>query len=437
MLPEVLSNSLASLQEGRTRYTMSVRMEFDPEGRRTDREFVRSAIRVDKRLTYEQAHAVLTDQPDVGTEVSDDVRSLLKQMLELARILRKRRFQRGALELVMPDVEVELDANGVVVGAHLTADDESHQLIEDFMLAGNEAVAEYLEERGVTFLRRGHAEPELSKLKQFAGFVESLGFVLDPPTSRFELQRVLAWSDERPERYAVHYGLLRSLKQAAYTIEPEGHFALASQTYCHFTSPIRRYPDLMVHRQLAALLAGKTPKGDPDDMAVLAEHCSRTERRAEAAERDLIKIKLLTHLEGRVGEAFHAVIIGVEDFGLFCQLVELPIEGLLHVTSLADDFYYLEQETHTLVGRRSGRRFRLGDRIEARVARVDVDRRELDLVPVDHPWEPTRPESVGDHRRGRGRARPANGAPHARRPGGGQTTRKSTPKKGKKRRGRG
>jgi ribonuclease R len=172
------------------------------------------------------------------------------------------------------------------------------------------------------------------------------------------------------------------MKQATYTPEPEGHYALASDDYCHFTSPIRRYPDLQVHRQLAALLGGKKPKGNPDELALLAEHCTRTERRAEAAERELIKIKLLTHLEGRIGEAFHAIIIGVEDFGLFCQLVELPVEGLVHVTSLADDFYYLESETHTLVGRRTGHRHRLGDRLEVRVAHVDVDRRELDLIPA-------------------------------------------------------
>jgi ribonuclease R len=192
----------------------------------------------------------------------------------------------------------------------------------------------------------------------------------------------------------------------------------------------------MVHRQLAALMAGKTPKGDADELAVLAEHCSRTERRAEAAERELIKIKLLAHLEGRVGEEFHAVIIGVEDFGLFCQLVELPVEGLLHVTSLGDDFYYLESETHTLVGRRGGRRFRLGDRLEVRVARVDVDRRELDLVPAEHPWEPQGAETEGKRRRGAARTRSAGGATRSRSDDG-SPKRKKEQKTGKKRRGKG
>lgn len=383
MLPEVLSNSLASLQAGHVRYTVSALLELNPEGIVTDRKFARSAIRVDHRFTYEEAYAVMK-QPEAST-LAPELVSLLRRMLELAMILRKRRFARGALELNMQEVEIDLDNEGRVVGAHLASNDESHQVIEEFMLAANEAVATYLTEKHVGFLRRAHPDPDPHKLEEFADFARSLGLKLDQPQSRFELQRVLAETADKPEARAVHYGLLRSLKQANYTPEAEGHYALASDNYCHFTSPIRRYPDLQVHRQLTTLLEGKKPKSHHDELVVLAEHCTRTERRAEAAERELIRVKLLTHLEQRIGEAFHAVIIGVEDFGLFCQLVELPAEGLVHVTTLADDYYYLESGTHTLVGRRSGRRYRLGDRLEVRVARVDIDRRELDLVPADAP----------------------------------------------------
>ncbi len=380
MLPEVISNSLASLQAGKTRYTMSALLEFNDEGIRTDMRFARSAIRVAQRFSYEQAFPVMNAPAEPHEGVEPEVASQLGLMLELAMVLRKRRFARGALELNMPEIEIDLGAEGQVVGAHLASHDASHQVIEEFMLAANEAVATHLSSLDVAFLRRGHADPDPRKLDDFAEFVQSLGIKLDQPQSRFELQRILAETADKPEAYAVHFGLLRSLKQATYTPEPEGHYALASDNYCHFTSPIRRYPDLQVHRQLAILLDGKRPKTHFDELIVLAQHCTRTERRAEAAERELVKIKLLTFLESKIGESFHALIVGVENFGLFCRLVELPAEGLVHVSSLGDDFYYLEAGTHTLIGRRSGRRFRLGDRIEVKIVRVDVDRRELDLI---------------------------------------------------------
>ncbi|MGC8639598.1 MAG: ribonuclease R [Isosphaeraceae bacterium] len=380
MLPEILSNSLASLQARHTRYAISALLEFNAEGIVTSRRFARSAIRVDHRFTYEEAMAVMS-RPDQKHEgVSPEVAAMVAQMLELAMILRKRRFARGALELNLPEIEIDLGKDGQVTGAHVATYDESHQVIEEFMLAANEAVASYLTEHHAVFLRRVHADPEPHKLDEFAEFARSLGLVLDLPQSRFELQRILRETAGKPEEYAVHYGLLRSMKQAVYTPEQEGHYALASDDYCHFTSPIRRYPDLQVHRQLIALLEGKKPRGTIDELLVLGEHCTRTERRAESAEREVIRIKLLTHLERRIGEEFHAIVVSVEDFGIFCRLVELPIEGLVHVTSMIDDYYYLEPGTHTLVGRGSGRRHRLGDRIAVRVAHVDVDRREFDLV---------------------------------------------------------
>jgi ribonuclease R len=395
MLPEILSNSLASLQAGRTRYTVSVFMDFNPDGILTSKRFARSAIRVDHRFAYEQALEVMRNPQSAHQGVAPEITGMLAQMLELAMILRRRRFARGGLELSLPEVEIELGDHGQVTGAHLAVNDESHQVIEDFMLAANEAVATSLTEKDVSFLRRAHPDPEAFKLLQFADFVRSLGLKLDQPQSRFELQRVLKETIGKPEEYAVHYGLLRSLKQANYTPEPEGHYALASLDYCHFTSPIRRYPDLQVHRQLIAVLEGKKPRAKHDELVVLGQHCTKTERRAEAAERELIRMKLLSFLEDHVGKAFHAVIVGVEDFGLFCRLVELPVDGLIHVTSLADDFYYLESGTHTLVGRRSGRRHRLGDREVVRVAHVDVDRRELDLVLADAPVTRARPARTG------------------------------------------
>ena len=427
MLPEVISNSLASLQEGHTRYTVSAFMEFNAEGIRTDRQFARSAIKVDRRFSYEQVFEVIQHpEGELAASLYPEIREMIARMLELAMILRRRRFQRGALELNMPEVEIDLGEQGEVVGAHLASNDVSHQIIEEFMLAANEAVASHLTTARAGFLRRSHPDPEPRKLKDFAEFARSLGIEIQDPQSRFELQRVLAETVEKPEVYAVHFGLLRSLKQAVYTPEAEGHYALASEDYCHFTSPIRRYPDLQVHRQLTALLADKRPKSHFDELVALAEHCTRTERRAELAERELIKIKLLTYLAGHIGKSFHAVIIAVEDFGFFCRLVEFPAEGLVHITALADDYYYLESGTHTLIGRRGGKRYRLGDRIEVTVARVDVDRRELDLtlgaLPTAEKLEP-----------------PPSPQPSRRRPNAGTTTqdrstRKPTKAKKSKRR---
>ncbi len=385
MLPEIISNSLASLQAGHLRYTVTAQMEFAPDGVRTGSSFARSAIRVDHRFAYEQVMPLIQNPDEPAEGVRPEIRTMLNDMYKLAMILRKRRFARGALELNMPEVEVDLNTEGKVSGAHLAHHDESHEIIEEFMLAANEAVASHLTAKGVAFLRRTHSDPEPRKLKEFAEFARSLGIVIENPQSRFDLQKVLAASADAPEAYAVHFGLLRSLKQAIYSPEPEGHFALAIEEYCHFTSPIRRYPDLQVHRQLCSLLAGNKPRSDMEELMVLAEHCTKTERRAEIAEREVIKVKLLTFLSTKVGEKFHAVLVGVEDFGFFARLVELPAEGLVHVTSLANDFYYLENETHTLVGRSSGKRYRLGDRIEVIIARVDIDRRELDLIPADNP----------------------------------------------------
>jgi ribonuclease R len=380
MLPEILSNSLASLQAGRTRFTVSAHLEYNLEGILTAKRFARSTIKVAHRFSYEQAFPVMKEPALPHSGVAPGIAAMLGQMLELAMILRGRRKKRGALELALPEVEIALGRDGHVTGAHLAVNDESHQVIEEFMLAANEAVAATLSQNEIGFLRRAHPNPEPFKLEEFAEFARSLGLVIDQPQSRFELQQVLEQTIGTPEEYAVHYGLLRSLKRAAYTPEPEPHYALASDDYCHFTSPIRRYPDLHVHRRLIDWLEDKKPKEHHDELYALGQHCTRMERRAEAAERDLVRVKLLAYLEERVGQSFHAIIVGVEDFGLFCRLAELPVDGLIHVSSLRDDYYYLEPGTHTLVGRRSGRRHRLGDRELVRIAHVDVDRRALDLA---------------------------------------------------------
>ncbi|HXG08822.1 MAG TPA: ribonuclease R [Gemmataceae bacterium] len=380
MLPELISNALASLQQGKVRYTKSVLLDFTPQGQRTAAHFCNAAIRVRRRFTYEQVSAILEDpEGEQASKLSPEVRDLLLRMRDLALILRRRRLKRGALELSLPETELEYDEHGRVVGAHFVKHDVSHQIIEEFMLAANEAVAEHLVGLGVPFLRRVHPPPEPSKLEAFADFARSLGYKMGRHVDRFTLQRVLEQSADKPDVYAVHYALLRSLKQAVYSPEEEGHYALASDTYCHFTSPIRRYPDLTIHRLLGQWLRTGRAGSDETELAALGEHCSKTERRAELAERELIKVKLLHYLEGRLGLELDAIITGVADYGFYAQGRELPVEGLVHISSLLDDYYYYEEATHSLTGRRTHRRYRLGDKVRVEVARVDVQRRLLDL----------------------------------------------------------
>jgi ribonuclease R len=279
----------------------------------------------------------------------------------------------------MPEVDLEYDDQGRVSGAHYAVHDVSHQLIEEFMLAANEAVAEHLSDQDVAFLRRVHPAPEPNKLQAFADFARTLGYRIDLSRDRFALQRVLEQSADKPDVYAVHYALLRSLKQAVYSPEQEGHYALAIEDYCHFTSPIRRYPDLSVHRLLQQWLERGKVGSDETELAALGEHCSKMERRAETAERELIKLKLLTYLSERIGMELEVIVTGVADYGFFGQAEELPVEGRVHVSTLTDDFYYYSEETHSLIGQRTGRRYRLGDRVRVTVVRVDIQRRQLDF----------------------------------------------------------
>ena len=389
MLPEVISNGLASLQPGKVRYTKTAVMEFTADGLRVSAELHSAAIKSNKRLTYEQVDEYLDSRntggapAPAGRKLGGKVCGLLDRMLELAMIMRKRRFTNGALELTMPEIKVDLDKSGKVTGAHVVENTVSHQIIEEFMLAANEAVAETLAERGINFLRRIHKPPSPRKLKVLAEFVAELGYGKRRLESRFELQKLLDESAARPERHAVHFAVLRSLQKAVYSPEDEGHYALASRCYCHFTSPIRRYPDLTVHRLVDAVLKKTKPPQDFDALVALGRHCSDREQRAETAERDLTKLKLIAYLSERIGEEMEAVVTGVESYGLFVEGVDLPAEGLVRVETLRDDHYYFDRAAHTLAGHREGNSFRLGDLLRVAVAGVDSMRREIDFRVVE------------------------------------------------------
>lgn len=390
MLPELISNGLASLQQGKVRFTKTVQIEFTPDGIPVDVHFANSVIKVNRRFAYEEVMPIIKDPDKHKGRISAKVRQMLGWMHELAMILRKRRFEHGALELHLKEVKLDFDSEGAVCGAHKVEHDESHQIIEEFMLAANISVATAMDDMEYPFLRRVHPEPDELKLKAFAEFATALGYPIKKYQSRSHLQSLVNAVHAKPGEQAVNFALLRSMKQASYSPEEIGHYALAEENYCHFTSPIRRYPDLTVHRLFDEIVKHhKKARFDSfSDLAKQGRHCSDRERRAATAERELTKVKLLTHMESRVDETLEAVITGVERFGVFCQGVDVPAEGMIHVTALEpQDYYDYEQSIFAFVGRRTGTRFRLGDRIRVIVARVDVDRRELDfrVAPDNNP----------------------------------------------------
>ncbi|MFM7108543.1 MAG: ribonuclease R [Planctomycetaceae bacterium] len=401
MIPEIVSNNLASLQPHRVRYARTCWIEFTSDAVPVHSAVEATAIKSARRFTYEEVDVFLGDPDTPAVEMPPEVRALLGRMRDLARILRGRRMARGSLQLEMPEVKIDLDRDGRVTGAHVVENTESHWIIEEFMLAANEAVASALAAAGAGFLRRIHPQPDPRKLRQLTEFVSELGFEVDSLESRFELQRLLDMARGRPEEHAVHYAVLRSLTRAAYGPQEDGHYALASDCYCHFTSPIRRYPDLQVHRALDALARGKrTPV---EGLVQLGGECSDLERRAEAAERELVKLKLLLFLKSRTGEEMDAVVTGVEAFGIFVQGLEIPAEGLVPLDSLPDDAWRYDRASHTLTGRRAGNTLRLGDRVRVAVARVDTDRRELDFRLVARGRRPAPPPRARDLRRKPGR----------------------------------
>jgi ribonuclease R len=413
MIPEIVSNNLASLQPGRVRYTKTCWIEFTADGVPVHSAVESAAIRSARRFAYEEVDVFLADPDTREIEMNAAVRDLLGRMRDLARLLRARRMARGALQLEMPEVKIDLDREGRVAGAHVVENTESHQIIEEFMLAANEAVAGALAAAAAPFLRRIHAAPDPRKLRQLTEFVTELGFEVDSLESRFELQRLLDLARGRPEEHAVHYAVLRSLTRAVYGPQEDGPYALASGCYCHFTSPIRRYPDLTVHRALEMIAAGRRPPAE--GLLQLGEACSDLERRAEAAERELVKLKLLLFLRSRIGEEMDAVVTGVEAFGIFVQGLALPAEGLVPLDALPPDTYRYDRASHTLSGHRPGQTYRLGDRVRVAVDRVDLDRRELNFRLVDDSRRRGRRAAkqarVPAQRRGRNRPAPPPGRP--------------------------
>ena len=388
MLPERLSNGVSSLNPGVDRLTHSVFIHFDKHGAAKSARFAHSVIRSGHRLTYKQAYAILTAVP------GDQLGERLHLAWELAALLRQRRFEHGALDLDFPEVKVWVDKEGHPVKLERVENDKSHQLIEEFMLVANEAVARELKKRAIPTIYRIHENPDPEKLAEYREFVLGFNYRVGDVTHRAELQRLLAEIRGKPEEQALKVALLKSLKRARYSPQPLGHYGLAKANYLHFTSPIRRYADLVVHRALARDPAGSRGRParsasapyhpDMAEIASIAEHISVTERTAADAEVDAIQMKKLEffqrQLDQRNPQIFRAAVVDVRNYGLMVELPDALITGLIHVSSLTDDFYLFDQARRQLIGRRSRKRFSVGDEVSVFVARVDPFKRQVDFA---------------------------------------------------------
>ncbi len=380
MIPEIISNHLASLQPEKIRLVKTVEIEMLDDLTVTHSEVHNAAIYSDMRLNYEQVDAFLaspeTHRDSWGAPVCD----LLTRMHQLAMQMRKARFKNGSLSMDMPDIKLEFDKTGKVKGAYLLEHTESHQIIEEFMLAGNQAVATWLDDAELNFLHRIHETPQRRKLRDLQVFVRDLGIDVDSLESRFEIQKVLDTVAGTALEQAANFAVLKSMNKAVYGPQREGHYALNMEHYCHFTSPIRRYPDLSVHRLVQRLLEGeKHPDESFGELLKLGHHCSDMERNAQQAERDLIELKLLHFLKKKIGETLDAVVSRVFADGIHARCLKLPVDGFLPVSALPRDKYRFERQGQQLVGFQEGNRFRLGDLLTVKIAKIDLQERQLFL----------------------------------------------------------
>ncbi|MDR1289852.1 MAG: ribonuclease R [Planctomycetaceae bacterium] len=383
MLPEVLSNALASLQPDKIRFAKSVFIEFTPDGIRANTEVYRSAICSTQRFNYDEVQEFFDSPEKFASSWRVEVRELLNELHEFTLMLRRHRFDRGSLELDIPETKIELDDNGAVVGVQVYPYYDSNRLIEECMLAANEAVAEFIHARHILFLRRIHKGPSLQKLRGFTNFIKTLEIADlradDLYQNRFIIQELLNAVKGTPQEYAVNISLLRSMQKAVYSPNSDGHYALASKCYCHFTSPIRRYPDVLVHRLLDEILDGQNPKPDERELILLGEHCSNREQRAEEAERELTKLKLIDYMSNRIGEEFAAVITNVESYGIFVMGTKIPAEGLVKIESLTDDFYRFQRDSKVLIGLQKNKTLKIGDELIVKVIQTNINTRQIDF----------------------------------------------------------
>ena len=390
MFPAELATGLCSLNPNVDRLVQSCLMEIDRRGQVVRYEMHDGVIHSNARMTYTDVNAILTDRDPDTTAKYRELVPLFEEMRELFQILNKRRHRRGSIDFDLKEPEIILDDEGMVEEIVALERNVAHRIIEEFMLVANETVAQHLDDNDVPSLFRIHEDPDPLKVEQFEEFVTTLGYSLAAPPNSVKprhFQKLVEKMRGTPEEKPIAFLMLRTMQKARYDASNLGHFGLAADSYTHFTSPIRRYPDLVVHRTLResrhGAMTGDRQEELLEDLPEVARHTSERERRADDAERELVQWKKVRFMADKVGDEFQGYITGVTAFGLFIELVEHFVEGLVHISTMADDYYRFVERTHLLRGENTGKVYRLGDRVLVQVIKVDMERRQVDLGLVE------------------------------------------------------
>lgn len=385
MLPHKLSNGICSLNAGEDRLALSCIMTIDAKGNVVDHVIAETVVNVDRRMSYTSVKKILEDKDEAEIKEYETLVPMFERMRELAAILRKKRMKRGSIDFDFPETKIILDESGKPVAVMPYERNVATKIIEDFMLIANETVAQDYFWQELPFVYRTHDNPDEDKIRKLATFINNFGYSIHIGQDEVhpkELQKLLQKIDGTPEEALIARLTLRSMKQAKYTTVGTGHFGLATSYYCHFTSPIRRYPDLQIHRIIKDNLRGRMNAKRIEHyeriLPEVAKHSSEMERRADEAERETDKLKKVQYMSGHIGEVFPGVISGVTEWGFY---VELPntVEGLVHVTTLTDDYFHYSESTYELIGEATGQRYKLGQKVKVVVAATDAFMRTIDF----------------------------------------------------------
>ena len=388
MIPHRLSNGICSLNPDTDRLTLSCIMEIDREGTVVNHKIVESVIHSNCRMTYTKVNNVIeNNDPDQIKEYEEFV-PMLRDMDKLRKSLNNRRRLRGAVNFDFPEPKIILDSEGKVLDIKPYERNSATNLIEEFMLVCNETIAEDYYWQGIPFVFRNHDQPDEEKIEGLKKLISAFGYRIKGKGEihPMEIQKLIEKVKDTPQEHIISRMVLRSMKQAKYQAENIGHFGLAAKFYCHFTSPIRRYPDLQIHRIIKEVIEGKLTenriKHYDSMLSEIAYHCSTTERTSDDAERETDRLKMAQYMQEHIGEEYNGLISGVTSWGIYVEL-ENTVEGMVPLNEIDDDFYEYEEENLRVVGRRTGKIYMLGDEVRVRVIRTDIQARTIDFMFVE------------------------------------------------------